>query len=247
MFDFSVFLQPDAWLALLTLTLMEIVLGIDNIVFISIITDRLPPSDRGRARTIGLALALFTRLALLAAISWIMGLEATLFSILGQDISGRDLILGVGGLFLMGKATHEIFEKLEVGEDKPDVSKPMSMFAVIVQILILDLVFSLDSVITAVGMAEHLPVMMVAVVIAVGVMLLAAGSISEFISRYPSMKVLALSFLILIGVLLTAEALGQHINKGYIYFAMAFSLAVELINIRTRKDSAKKGFPASEA
>lgn len=235
MLDFSVFAQADAWVALLTLAAMEIVLGIDNIVFISILTGKLPESQQAKARHLGLSLALAMRLGLLFAISWIMGLKADLFRVFGMGISGRDLILGIGGLFLIGKATHEIFEKLEADPARAGQTKPASFGMVIAQILLLDIVFSLDSVITAVGMAKELIIMVVAMVVAVGVMLAFAGAIGAFVNRHPSMKILALSFLILIGVMLVAESLDQHIDKGYIYAAMSFSLVVELINMRVRK------------
>jgi predicted tellurium resistance membrane protein TerC len=238
MFDFSVFAHADAWIALATLMLMEIVLGIDNIVFLSILTDRLPKDQRPKARSIGLALALIMRLGLLLAINWVMGLTAPLFTVLNEEISGRDLILGLGGLFLMFKATREIFAKLEMSEEEHSGSqKRAAMVAVLIQIVLLDIVFSLDSVITAVGMAQDLIIMVIAMIGAVGVMLIFAGSISEFVNNHPSMKVLALSFLILIGVLLVAESMDQHIKKGYVYFAMAFSLAIELINMRIRKNT----------
>ena len=244
MFDFSVFTGADAWIALLTLMLMEIILGIDNIVFLSILTDRLPPDQQPKARTIGLALALIMRLGLLLAIKWVMGLTATLFTVLGEDISGRDLILGIGGLFLLAKATHEIFAKLEVKDEHGGVQqRGASMTAVLIQIILLDIVFSLDSVITAVGMADSLIIMVIAMVGAVAVMLIFAGAISNFVNAHPSMKILALSFLILIGVMLVAESMDEHVNKGYIYFAMAFSLAVELINMRIRKNAQRKKPP----
>jgi predicted tellurium resistance membrane protein TerC len=232
-------LTPDVWISLATLTLMEIVLGIDNIVFISILSGRLPLDQQPRARTVGLAVALLTRLGLLFAISWVMGLTEPLFTVLGKSLSGRDLILLGGGLFLLAKATHEIHEKLEVeGPDELTGGKAKgrsSFWLVIGQIMVLDIVFSLDSVITAVGMAPMLAVMVTAMVLSVGVMLVFAGFISEFVNRHPTMKMLALSFLLLIGVLLVAEGMGQHIDKGYIYFAMAFSLGVELLNLRMRK------------
>lgn len=237
-FDLSIFADADAWIALLTLMLMEIVLGIDNIVFLSILTDRLPPSQQPRARSIGLGLALIMRLGLLLAIKWVMGLTAPLFTVLGEEISGRDLILGGGGLFLLTKATREIFHKMEVvDEDGHGAGNAASMAMVLTQIVLLDMVFSLDSVITAVGMAEHILIMIIAMIGAVGVMLVFAGSISDFINKHPSMKILALSFLMLIGVLLIAESMDQHINKGYIYFAMAFSLVIELINMRVRRNA----------
>ena len=228
-------LTAENAIALLTLTTLEIVLGIDNIVFIAILSGKLPPDQRAKARRIGLGLAMATRIALLLAISWVMGLTAELFSIAGKGISGRDLILLIGGLFLIWKSTFEIHEKLEGPKDHGLANVAAASFAsVIVQILILDLVFSLDSVITAVGMAKEIAVMIVAVIIAVLVMLAFAGPISSFVERHPTLKMLALSFLLMIGVMLVAEGLGQHINKGYIYFAMAFSLLVEIANIRVR-------------
>ena len=224
----------EGWIALLTLTVLEIVLGIDNIVFISILAGKLPEDVRARARKVGLALAMFMRIALLLSITWVMRLTAPLFTLVGQEISGRDLILIVGGLFLLAKSTHEIHDKLEGEEGHASAKVVTSFNAVIVQILLLDIVFSLDSVITAVGMADDVAVMIVAVIIAVGVMLLSAGAISNFVERHPTVKMLALSFLLLIGVSLVAEGLDQHIPKGYIYFAMAFSVFVEMINLRIR-------------
>ena len=222
-------------MALATLTVLEIVLGIDNIVFISILAGKLPAHERERARKTGLSLAMFIRLALLASITWVMGLTAPIFTALGQEISGRDLILLIGGLFLIGKSTHEIHDKLEGEEGEGNARVAASFTAVIVQILLLDIVFSLDSVITAVGMAEHLTVMMLAVILAVAVMFFSAGPISDFVERHPTVKMLALSFLLLIGVSLIGEGLEQHIPKGYIYFAMGFSVFVEMINLRIRK------------
>ncbi|HET6611382.1 MAG TPA: TerC family protein [Kofleriaceae bacterium] len=237
MFDLSVFTTSDAWLALLTLTVMEIVLGIDNIVFVSILAGELPEKERPRARTMGLGLALIFRVGLLFAIKWVMGLEETLFSLFGHGFSGRDLILATGGLFLLAKSTHEIFDKLENADHSPTRKVPerASFAGVIIQIVLLDMVFSIDSVVTAVGMAESLLIMIIAVVIAAGFMIAFSGPVGRFVNRHPSMKILALSFLLLIGVLLVAESLGQHISKGYIYFAMAFSFMVELINMRLRK------------
>ena len=227
----------EGWIALLTLTVLEIVLGIDNIVFISILAGKLPLSERDRARKTGLFLAMFIRIALLFSITWVMRLTAPIVTLFSQAISGRDLILIGGGLFLIAKSTHEIHEKLE-GEEGHGSAKAAATFAgVIVQILLLDIVFSLDSVITAVGMAEDLAVMVLAVVIAVGVMLVSAGTISEFVERHPTVKMLALSFLLLIGVSLIGEGLDQHIPKGYIYFAMAFSVFVEMVNLRLRAKS----------
>jgi predicted tellurium resistance membrane protein TerC len=234
----------QALVGLLTLTVLEIVLGVDNIIFISILASKLPVAQQARARTIGLTLAMVTRILLLLSITWIIRLEGTLFSLplgfLGEEgraISGRDLILTGGGLFLVGKATYEIHEKLEAEPGHTEVRIPPSFTAVIVQILLLDVVFSLDSVITAVGMVDEVPIMIAAVVIAIGVMLFSAGAISDFVNRHPTVKMLALAFLILIGVNLIAEGLGQHIPKGYIYFAMAFSVLVEMLNLRARGKS----------
>ena len=227
--------DPQAWIALLTLTLLEIVLGIDNVIFISILAGKLPADQQKKARNLGLGAALITRVLLLLSLAWIVRLTAPLFTVLGAEISGRDLILIAGGLFLMAKATHEIHDKLE-GEEGDDVRRVAPSFtSVIVQIGLLDIVFSLDSVITAVGMAQHLGVMIIAVVVAVAIMLIAAGSISAFVERHPTVKMLALSFLLLIGMTLVAEGLDFHIPKGYIYFAMGFSIFVEVINIRFRK------------
>ncbi len=238
--DLSFLSDPAAWISFATLTALEIVLGIDNIVFISILSAKLPKEQEAKGRQVGLALALLTRLLLLLTISWVMGLTAPWFSVLGKTFSGRDLILLVGGMFLIAKATHEIHSKLEV-EDRDELSgvKRASFAVVIVQIMVLDIVFSLDSVITAVGMASHVPIMVAAMVTAVVVMLMFAGMVSDFVNRHPSMKILALSFLLLIGVMLVAEGMGQHIEKGYIYFALAFSLGVELINLRLRKTQEK--------
>jgi predicted tellurium resistance membrane protein TerC len=227
--------DPQAWIALLTLTVMEIILGIDNVIFISILAGKLPESQRARARTIGLAGAMITRILLLLGLTWVMRLTEPLFAIRGHEISGRDLILIFGGLFLIAKSTHEIHEKLE-GEDAHGVARVAASFAgVIFQIMLLDIIFSLDSVITAVGMAQDLWVMVAAVVVAVLFMMLFAGPVSNFVDRHPTVKMLALSFLILIGVTLVAEGFHQHISKGYIYFAMAFSVFVEMLNLRLRK------------
>ena len=226
--------SAEGWIALGTLTLLEIVLGIDNIVFISILAGKLRPEQRERARKIGLSLAMFIRIALLLSITWVMGLTAPLFTAIGNEISGRDLILLIGGLFLIAKSTHEIHQKLE-GEEGHGSAKTVATFTgVIIQILLLDIVFSLDSVITAVGMADDVSVMIIAVIVAVGVMLLSAGAISDFVERHPTVKMLALSFLLLIGVSLIGEGMEQHIPKGYIYFAMGFSIFVEMINLRVR-------------
>ncbi|MDP9202727.1 MAG: TerC family protein [Gemmatimonadota bacterium] len=231
--------EPATWLSLITLTAMEIVLGIDNVIFISILIDKLPPGQQPSARRLGLALALILRLALLFAITWVMGLTAPLLSILGKGFTGRDLILLGGGLFLIAKATREIHENLEVVHTERKPPSGRAAFGIIlVQILALDIVFSLDSVITAVGMAQHISVMVVAMVAAVGVMLAFSGSIAAFVNRHPSMKMLALSFLLLIGVVLVADGMGQHVGKGYIYFAMAFSFGVELLNMQVRGKAA---------
>jgi predicted tellurium resistance membrane protein TerC len=227
--------NPESWIALLTLTVLEIVLGIDNIIFISILVGKLAKAQQPKARRLGLALAMFLRIGLLASLAWIARLTSPLFSVLGKGISGRDLILLAGGLFLLTKATREIHEKLEGEEGEASARVAARFAAVIVQILLIDIVFSLDSVITAVGMASHLSVMIAAVVIAVGVMMFAAGPIGDFVARHPTVKMLALAFLILIGMSLLAEGLGQHIPKGYIYFAMAFSVFVEVLNLRMRK------------
>jgi predicted tellurium resistance membrane protein TerC len=229
--------SAEGWIALLTLTVLEIVLGIDNIVFIAILAGKLRAEERERARRLGLSLAMIIRILLLLTITWVMRLTAPLFTVMGQDISGRDLILIIGGLFLIAKSTHEIHDKLE-GEEGHASARVVASFAgVIVQILLLDIVFSLDSVITAVGMAEDVSVMVLAVVIAVGVMLVSSGTIGEFVERHPTVKMLALSFLLLIGVSLMAEGFDQHIPKGYIYFAMGFSVFVEMINLRVRARS----------
>jgi predicted tellurium resistance membrane protein TerC len=229
--------SAEGWIALATLTILEIVLGIDNIVFISILAGKLRQQERGRARRIGLSLAMFIRIALLWSITWVIRLTAPLFTVLSQEISGRDLILLIGGLFLIAKSTREIHEKLEGDEGEGSTRVAASFAGVIVQILLLDIIFSLDSVITAVGMAEDLAVMVIAVILAVGVMLVSAGAISDFVDRHPTVKMLALSFLLLIGVSLIAEGLDQHIPKGYIYFAMGFSVFVEMINLRIRARS----------
>jgi predicted tellurium resistance membrane protein TerC len=232
----SGFLTADGLLSLLTLTAMEIVLGVDNVVFIAILTARLPAGQQEKARKIGLTLALIIRIGLLFAISWIMGLTQPFWAVFGHEISGRDLILLGGGLFLIFKATREIYDKVEGRHDQHTAAQKRAAFAgVLVQILLLDIVFSLDSVITAVGMADHVPIMVVAMVISMVVMLFSMGTVAGFVERHPSVKILALAFLLLIGVMLVAEGLGQHVSKGYIYFAMAFSLLVEMLNLRFRK------------
>jgi predicted tellurium resistance membrane protein TerC len=227
--------SPDAWVALLTLTALEIVLGIDNIIFISILSGRLPVEQQALARRVGLGLALGTRLLLLLSLSWIIGLTQPLFTVLGQSVSGRDLILIVGGLFLVGKATYEIHHRLEGDEGHGSAAATASFAGVIVQILLLDIVFSLDSVITAVGMVDELAVMVAAVVIAVGVMLVSADPVSNFVNRHPTVKMLALAFLVLIGTSLLAEGFHHHIPKGYIYSAMAFSVFVEMLNLAAKR------------
>lgn len=231
--------DPQVWISLLTLTALEIVLGIDNIIFISILAGKLPKEQQAKARQLGLSLALITRLLLLAGIAWIAKLTTPLFSVFSFSISGRDLILLIGGLFLIGKSTFEIHEKLEGEESYGTTRVAASFTSVIIQILLLDIVFSLDSVITAVGMASQLWIMITAVIIAMGVMLMFAGTISDFVHKHPTLKMLALSFLILIGVSLIAEGLHQHIPKGYIYFSMAFSCAVEFINLKLRSKTSK--------
>jgi predicted tellurium resistance membrane protein TerC len=233
--------QPEAWIALLTLTALEIVLGIDNVIFISILAGKLPPEQQAKGRTWGLALAMITRILLLLSLSWIMRLTAPWFTVMGQEVSGRDLILLIGGMFLIAKSTHEIHDKLE-GPEEADVrtgKKKVSFAGTIIQIMLLDIVFSLDSVITAVGMANQVAVMVAAIVIAVIIMMISSGAVSDFVHRHPTVKMLALSFLLLIGLTLIAEGFHQHISKGYIYFAMAFSVFVEMLNLRMRKGRVK--------
>ena len=232
---FEWFASPEAWIALGTLTALEIVLGIDNIIFISILVGRLPEKQRDFARRTGLGLAMIARLALLFSITWVMGLTETWFTVFGQDISGRDVILIGGGLFLLAKATHEIHNSLEGPEDVGKAVVVTSLGMVLVQISVLDIVFSLDSVITAVGLVDHVSIMAIAIILAVSVMLIAAEPIGSFVDRHPTVKMLALSFLILVGVTLMVEGFDVHVPKGYIYFAMAFSVAVEMLNIRMRR------------
>lgn len=227
--------DPSVWIAFATLTVLELVLGIDNIVFISILAGKLPPEQQSRARYIGLALALIMRVILLFSLSWVIGLTAPLFTVFGQEISGRDLVLLVGGLFLIGKSTHEIHGSLE-GEEGHKTAKVYASFVgVLAQIAVLDIVFSLDSVITAVGMVDRIEIMIAAVVVSILFMMAFAKPIGEFVQKHPTVKMLALSFLLLIGVTLIAEGFDQHIPKGYIYFAMAFSVLVEILNLRLRK------------
>ena len=227
--------DPNAWIGLLTLTVLEIVLGVDNIIFISILAGKLPEDQRAKARRLGLLGAFFSRILLLLSIAWVVRLTTPLFTVMGVEISGRGLILILGGLFLIGKATHEIHDKLEgdvLGETEKRAAR--SLTAVVAQIMVIDIVFSLDSVITAVGMVDQVTIMIAANVIALGIMLVASGPISAFVDRHPTVKMLALSFLVLIGTNLVAEGIGQHIPKGYTYFAMAFSVGVEMLNIRVR-------------
>jgi predicted tellurium resistance membrane protein TerC len=251
----AILFQPEGLVSLVSLTVMEIVLGIDNIIFIAILSDKVAHGQGSKVRRLGLALALILRIGLLLTLSWLMGLTAPLFSLLGQPFSGRDLVLLAGGLFLVAKATHELYEKVEGNADAGSAPAPgtdgeagapggatgrspartAGFGSTLAQILALDIVFSLDSVITAVGMVPHIPIMITAMVLAVIVMLVFADAVNRFINRHPSMKVLALSFLMLIGVLLIADAFGKHINKGYVYFAMAFSFAVEMVNLRVRR------------
>jgi predicted tellurium resistance membrane protein TerC len=228
-------LDPETWIALVTLTVLEIVLGVDNIVFISILAGKLPRQQQASARRAGLVAAMLTRIALLLSLAWLIRVTRPLFSLFGHAFSGRDLLFLAGGLFLLAKATTEIHDRLEGKEGHASARVPPSFVAVIVQIMLLDVVFSLDSVITAVGMANQLAVMITAVVLAVAVMLWSAGPISEFVQRHPTVKMLALSFLLLIGLALVAEGFGQHISKGYIYFAMGFSVFVEMLNLRARR------------
>jgi predicted tellurium resistance membrane protein TerC len=229
--------DPQAWIALATLTALEIVLGIDNIIFLTIIVGRLPEEQRQLGRVLGLAGAMITRILLLVSLAWIMRLTEPLFTVFAEEISGRDIILIVGGLFLLFKSTHEIHTSLEGSEKSPDATVKGGFFTVVIQIAIIDIVFSLDSVITAVGMADHVPVMVIAIVIAIIIMMLFAKMIGDFVDTHPTIKMLALSFLILVGVALIGEGFDLHIPKGYIYFAMAFSVVVEMLNIRMRKKS----------
>lgn len=247
--DFSWINSPEAWIALLTLTVMEIVLGIDNIVFISILVDKLPEEQRPRARILGLGFAMLTRILLLLCITWVMQLKDPLFAVVGHEISGKDLILILGGLFLLWKSTKELHHKVEghveAGHDTGKAKAALG--AILVQIAILDIVFSLDSVITAVGMVDHITVMIIAVMIAVGFMMVFAGAVSNFISRHPTVKVLALSFLLLIGTTLIAEGFHVHFQKGFVYFAMAFSVFTEMLNIRMKTNAERKALAKAQA
>lgn len=241
-FDMSWVSSPEAWIALATLTVMEIVLGIDNIVFISILVDKLPMAERARARFLGLAFAMVTRILLLLSITWVMQLKNPLFAVFNHQISGKDLILILGGLFLLWKSTKEIHHKIEGAHEEAHTANKgrAALSSILIQIAILDIVFSLDSVITAVGMVDDIMVMVIAVMIAVGFMMVFAGTVSDFISRHPTVKVLALSFLLLIGTTLIAEGFHVHFQKGYVYFAMAFSIMVEFLNIRMKSKAEKK-------
>lgn len=231
--------DPQTWIAFATLTALELVLGIDNIIFISILVDKLPPEKRELARRIGLFMAMFMRVGLLLVLAWIVGLVAPLFTLLGQEISGRDLILIVGGLFLVHKATTEVHGALEGEEGEVSAAVKATFGAVILQIMVIDIVFSLDSIITAVGMVDDVRIMIAAVIVSVALMMLFARPIGEFVSDHPSIKMLALSFLVVVGVVLIAEGFDHHVPKGYVYFAMAFSVAVEMLNIRARKKRVK--------
>ena len=233
------FTDPHLWISLVTLTVLEIVLGIDNIIFITILAGKLPEAQQGRARTTGLMLALVTRVLLLCSIFWLTRLTTPIVSVFGHGFSGRDLVMIAGGLFLLWKSVHEIHSNVEGDEGIHSDKTVTSMGAVIAQIVVIDIVFSLDSVITAVGLAQHIEVMIAAVVLAMVVMLMAAKPIGDFVNRHPTIKMLALSFLLLVGMVLIADGFGQHVDKGYIYFAMAFSFGVEMLNIRMRKKKAK--------
>jgi predicted tellurium resistance membrane protein TerC len=235
--------EPEAWIALLTLTALEIVLGIDNIIFISILVGRLPDTQRNRARTLGLALAMVSRIVLLLSITWVMRLTEPIFTLFSNEISGRDLILIVGGLFLLGKSTHEIHNSLEGHEEDAQQAQAAGFASILIQIALIDIVFSLDSVITAVGLARHVQVMIIAVVISVLVMMASARALGAFVDRHPTIKMLALSFLILVGFTLLGEGLELHIPKGYVYFAMAFSIAVEMLNLRMRARRGAEAHP----
>jgi predicted tellurium resistance membrane protein TerC len=236
----SLLSDPATYVAFATLLALEVVLGIDNVIFISILAGRLPEAEQKKARTTGLALAVVTRLGLLSSLAFLAKLTTVLFTFVGHEVTGRDLILVFGGVFLIGKSTHEIHQKLEGAEDGGGSGRRATFASVVAQILILDMVFSLDSVITAIGMVDKLPIMIAAVIVATGIMIAAAGTISAFVDRHPSVKILALSFLLLVGFTLIVEGLDHHLSKGYVYFAMAFSVFVEMINIRFRKKEAQR-------
>lgn len=231
----EIFSSFEAWVALATLTFLEIVLGIDNIIFISIVTNKLPEYQQGKTRTIGLALALLFRVALLIGITWIIGFSKPLFTIFSFEISGRDLILGLGGIFLLAKSTSEIHHKIEGENEEKAINKKYGILGILMQIVLLDMIFSFDSILTAIGMTEHLIIMIIAIVIAISIMMLASGAISRFINNHPTLQILALSFLILIGFMLILEAIDLHVPKAYIYFAVFFSLLVEVLNMQLRK------------
>lgn len=243
----DIFLLPETWLALVTLTFFEVVLGIDNIIFISIVSNRLPADIRARTRNIGLILAMVMRIMLLLGISWVIGFQQPLFSVFGTAFSGRDLILASGGLFLIAKSTREIHQEMEGEHDQgPTVSKKMSMNSAIAQIILLDIIFSFDSILTAIGLTPHIPIMVVAIVLSIVIMIAFSGKISDFIHKHPTLEVLALGFLILIGFMLFLEGLHYEIPKGYIYFAVAFSLLIEMINMRIRKAARKRRAASNE-
>jgi predicted tellurium resistance membrane protein TerC len=233
--------DPTAWAALVSLTVMEVVLGIDNVIFISVLVSRLPEKTAKRARQIGLGLALIFRVALLSLLTWLIGLTAPVFSILGQGFSWRDVVLGVGGMFLIAKATHEIHAEIEGDHGKPRQASRHAFWFVVGQLIVIDIVFSIDSIITAIGMSSNIEIMVLAILIAVGVMYVASGVVGDFIARHPTTKMLALAFLVLIGVALVADGMGAHIPRGYIYFAMAFAAGVEIVNVLARR---KRGRPA---
>ncbi len=235
----EIFLEPQSWIALLTLTFLEVVLGIDNIIFISIVTAKLPQAQQPRARNLGLALALAFRIALLLGITWIIGFTKPIFTIADFEVSGRDIILAAGGIFLLAKSTSEIHHKIE-GEEHARDTKAKSFASIIIQIILLDMVFSFDSILTAIGLTDKVLLMIIAVVISIGIMMAFAGKISAFINKHPTLQILALSFLILIGFMLVVDALHYHVPKGYIYFAVAFSLLVEVLNMKLRKNDPNK-------
>jgi len=236
----SILADPQTWISLLTLTVLEIVLGIDNIIFIAILSGKLPKHEQAKARSLGLGLALFARVGLLCSIFWLMKLTKPLLEVAGRAISGKDMVLIAGGLFLLWKSVHEIHGSMEGPDERPHAGGHAKLASVIGQILVIDIVFSLDSVITAVGLVQEVSVMIAAVVIALGIMLFAAKPIGDFVNRHPSVKMLALAFLLMVGLMLVAEGMGQHIPKGYIYFAMAFSFGVEMLNLRARSSEKKE-------
>jgi predicted tellurium resistance membrane protein TerC len=237
----SILTDPQTWISLLTLTVLEIVLGIDNVIFIAILAAKLPKHEQNKARTIGLCLALLARVGLLCSIFWLMKLTQPMFEVLGHAFSGKDIVLLLGGLFLLWKSVHEIHDTMEGPSHEPTVSGRAKLASVVGQILVIDIVFSLDSVITAVGLAQDVAVMITAVVLALLVMLFASKPIGDFVNKHPSVKMLALAFLLMVGLMLVAEGTGVHVSKGYIYFAMAFSFAVEMLNLRTRAKTSKEG------